>query len=80
MKSLLPQKSSYQSLKTSIEKTIQNRFLLLLISSSILLQAQAQADKRLVLADQYFAAGEYFTAAGLYGQFLNPKVKTKPPH
>lgn len=79
MKSLLPQKSSYQSLKTSIEKTIQNRFLLLLISSSILLQAQAQADKRLVLADQYFAAGEYFTAAGLYGQFLNPKVKTKPP-
>jgi outer membrane protein OmpA-like peptidoglycan-associated protein len=41
------------------------------------MNAESQADKRLVLADQYFAAGEYYTAAGLYGQFLNPAVKEK---
>lgn len=29
------------------------------------------------MADQYFAAGDYFTAAGLYGQFLHPAVKSK---
>ena len=29
------------------------------------------------MADQYFAAGDYFTAAGLYGQYLHPVVKTK---
>ena len=40
---------------------------------------QAQTDKRLVLADQYFAAGEFVTAAGLYGQYLNPAVKSKNP-
>lgn len=41
------------------------------------MNAQGQADKRLVLADQYFAAGDYFTAAGLYEQFLNPGPKEK---
>ena len=29
------------------------------------------------LGDQYFAAGEYYTAAHLYGQFLNPTNKQK---
>jgi len=56
-----------------------NRMLLILIGSMILLQAKSQADKNLVLADKYFAAGDYFTAAGLYEQFLNPPVKQKPP-
>lgn len=51
----------------------------MLIGCMILIQAQSQTDKRLILADQYFAAGEYFTAAGLYGQFLNPVVKSKTP-
>ena len=55
-----------------------SRFVLVLIGCSMLNQAQSQADKRLVLADQYFAAGDYFTAAGLYGQFLNPPVKEIP--
>ena len=59
-------------------KIIVKRFLLLLIACSILSQVQSQADKRLILADQYFAEGEYFTAAGLYEQFLNPAVKEKP--
>lgn len=55
------------------------RLLVLGLSCSFLLQANSQADKRLVQADQYFAAGEYVTAASLYGQFLNPLVKTKAP-
>jgi OmpA-OmpF porin, OOP family len=54
------------------------RLVLVLIGCSLLTQAQSQADKRLVLADQYFAAGDYFTAAGLYGQFLNPPIKEIP--
>ena len=56
-----------------------SRILLLLIGSTILLQAKSQVDKNLALADKYFAAGDYFTAAGLYEQFLNPPVKQKPP-
>lgn len=31
------------------------------------------------LGDQYYAAGEYYTAAHLYGQFLNPSKKQKQP-
>ena len=56
-----------------------SRILLILIGSTILLQAKSQVDKNLALADKYFAAGDYFTAAGLYEQFLNPPVKQKPP-
>jgi OmpA-OmpF porin, OOP family len=42
-----------------------------------MMQAQSQMDKRLAMADEYFAAGDYFTAAGLYEQFLHPAVKAK---
>jgi OOP family OmpA-OmpF porin len=41
--------------------------------------AQQKKDKRLQLADQYFAAGDYFTAAGLYEQFLHPTQEVKEP-
>ncbi len=41
------------------------------------LGAVAQKDNRLVLADKYFANGDYFTAAQLYEQFLNPLDKKK---
>src|SRR5688572_11744223 len=58
-------------------KSFASRGLLLFIGCAILTQANSQADKRLVLADRYFAAGEYFTAAGLYGQFLHPVAKSK---
>lgn len=51
--------------------------LLLLIGCIILGQAHSQMDKRLLLADRYYTAGEYLTAASLYGQFLNPVVKEK---
>ena len=78
MKTILSQqKNNIHLLKFGIVKTIVSRFILLVIVSAIFIQAQGQADKRLILADHYFAAGEYFTAAGLYGQFLNPAVKTK---
>lgn len=42
------------------------------------IQSQGQADQRIVKADQYFAAGDYYTAAHLYEQFLtaDPKQKT----
>ncbi|HLG38245.1 MAG TPA: OmpA family protein [Chitinophagaceae bacterium] len=53
-----------------------SRFLVLLIVCAGVMQAQAQKTKSPVqLADQYFAAGEYYTAAHLYGQFLNPPKK-----
>lgn len=55
---------------------LSGRLLLLLTGCLMLMQAKSQ-DKRLVMADEYFAAGDYFTAAGLYGQFLHPAVKSK---
>lgn len=39
--------------------------------------ARAQMDKRLTLAETYFANGDYYTAAQLYEQFLNPLDKKK---
>src|SRR5215208_6737738 len=74
---LFLQKNNIHSLQSCRAKSIVNRLLLLSIGCTILIQAQSQADKRLVLAEQYFAAGEYFTAAGLYGQFLSTAVKSK---
>lgn len=58
-------------------KIFAKSFLLLVIGCSILSQAKSQIDKRLAMADQYYAAGDYFTAANLYGQFLHPTVKAK---
>ena len=50
------------------------RLLFLFTSCMFLVHANGQTAKQLALADQYFASGEYFTAAGLYGQYLNPAV------
>jgi OmpA-OmpF porin, OOP family len=52
-------------------------FVLIVAGSTTVLNAQSKGP--LQLADQYFAAGEYFTAAGLYEQFLHPVKKTKSP-
>ena len=54
-----------------------NQVFLVIMGCTVLVQVHGQADKRLVQAEEYFAAGEYFTAAGLYAQFLNPQVKTR---
>ena len=42
------------------------------------LQATSQVDQRIAMADKYYDAGDYFTAAGLYEQFLNPPKKEIP--
>lgn len=60
--------------KTSYKAT---RLLLLLITSALVINVNGQADNRLVQAEEYFAAGDYYTAANLYGQFLNPDKKAK---
>jgi outer membrane protein OmpA-like peptidoglycan-associated protein/tetratricopeptide (TPR) repeat protein len=71
------QKSSCPLIQSFGVGTIGNKILLFLCGCLIVMQAQSQADKRLVMADEYFAAGDYYTAAGLYGQFLNSSVKAK---
>lgn len=52
------------------------RILLSLFTITVLLQTQAQ-DKRLVQAEQYYASGDYYTAAKLYEQYLKPDAKEK---
>ncbi len=50
----------------------------LIIVCTSAMQSQGQQAKGPVqLADQYFAAGEYYTAANLYEQFLHPSKKQK---
>jgi OmpA-OmpF porin, OOP family len=71
------QKTNYRLFQSSCVRTIGNKIILFLCGCLILTQARSQSDQRLVMADKYFAAGDYFTAAGLYGQFLNPPVKSK---
>jgi outer membrane protein OmpA-like peptidoglycan-associated protein/tetratricopeptide (TPR) repeat protein len=54
------------------------RFVILVIACVSIMQLQGQQAKGPVqLADQYFAAGEYYTAANLYEQFLHPSKKQK---
>src|SRR5678809_697088 len=54
------------------------RFLIAMIVCNSSVQSNGQQAKGPVqLADQYFAAGEYYTAANLYEQFLHPKKKQK---
>src|SRR5258705_1306346 len=54
------------------------RSVFLMVIFIISLQATSQVDQRIAKADKYYDAGEYFTAAGLYGQFLNPPKKEIP--
>ena len=55
------------------------RYLLLLVACASCMQSQSQQTKSPVqLADQYFASGEYYTAAHLYEQHLNPPKNQKP--
>jgi tetratricopeptide (TPR) repeat protein len=44
----------------------------------ISLQATSQVDQRIAMADKYYDAGDYFTAAGMYEEFLNPPKKEIP--
>ena len=80
MNNILTLRNQYLHQEIScMAKTIINRFLILLVGCISILQATAQSDKRLELADKYFAAGDYYTAAGLYEQFLHPAKKEIEP-
>ena len=78
MKTIL-EKKHIHSTPTGKLKSVSVRLLGLMIGCMGVVYTQAQADKRLALADQYFSAGEYYTAAGLYGQFLSAAVTAKTP-
>jgi len=58
-----------------LARTALQRILFIMIIAVICHQANSQVDQHVALGDKYFAAGEYFTAAGLYEQFLNPSKK-----
>jgi outer membrane protein OmpA-like peptidoglycan-associated protein len=64
-------KSSYMYRKLFLKL----RLNLLLAGCVLTFGATAQMDKQLALAEKYYQAGEYYTAAGLYEQFLNPVNK-----
>jgi OmpA-OmpF porin, OOP family len=79
MKNILPalQKRTTVFKANHVTKT-SARFLTLMIACGGIMQSQGQQAKGPVqLADQYFAAGEYYTAANLYEQFLHPSKKQK---
>jgi OOP family OmpA-OmpF porin len=64
--------------KTNSAMKTTARFLVLLAGCIGWVSSHGQQAKSPVqLGDQYFAAGEYYTAAHLYGQFLNPSKKQK---
>jgi OOP family OmpA-OmpF porin len=75
---LSPQKNKTSSIRFCIVKTVLQRLLLLMIIGVICLQGLSQVDQRVVLGDKYFAAGEYYTAAVLYEQFLHPPKREIP--
>jgi len=73
MKSNLIIKQQQMNLFSYIQiKKLTGRIILSCFVSAFCLQSQGQIDQRLVKADQYFAAGDYYTAAHLYEQFLTP--------
>lgn len=68
-----------QILKWRRQQRAYNRVSLLTGAAVLFVVAvQAQSGRNLALADQYFNAGEYLTAASLYDQYLNPVEKQKP--
>ncbi|HJS56386.1 MAG TPA: OmpA family protein [Chitinophagaceae bacterium] len=60
-----------------IQKKLRRSLLVMMIVISGK-QASSQADQRIAMADKYFDAGEYYTAAGLYEQILKPPKKEIP--
>ncbi|MGZ8557567.1 MAG: OmpA family protein [Chitinophagaceae bacterium] len=71
----IPKNRIHSFQQACIAKIIATRFVLLMIGCTLIIPAQGQSDNSLALADKYFAAGDYFTAAGLYEQYLHPSVK-----
>lgn len=62
--------------KANAAVKIAGRLFVLFVACAAWMPSQGQQAKSPVqLADQYFAAGEYYTAAHLYGQVLDPAKK-----
>ena len=79
MNLILPiQKNKNASLRLSFIKGIVQRLSIIMIFFVAGIRANSQTDQRIVLADKYFNAGEYYTAASFYEQFLNPQKKEIP--
>lgn len=76
---LSPQKTGFHSLQKLFVKNGMNKIFIFLIGSFISFQSYSQSDKNVVLGNQYFAAGDYYTAAGLYEQYLHPSKKEAIP-
>lgn len=80
MNTILPiQKNYKRQLITFTSTNLVKRSLLVLSACVFILQAKSQSSNTLAQADEYFASGDYFTAAGLYEQILHPRVKQKTP-
>ncbi|MFI5188034.1 MAG: OmpA family protein [Chitinophagales bacterium] len=69
------QKNKSCSLQVCAAKKALRRLLFITIIGISCHQVIGQVDQRLALADKYYAAGEYYTAAHMYEQFLNPSKK-----
>ena len=64
--------------KTSnVMKSSAGLFILFLASACMLSAQKQQVKTSLQLADEYYAKGEYYTAADLYNQYLNPPKNQK---
>ncbi len=61
-----------QPVSSSFLKKALARIVLSLSWCMFSLIAISQKDNRIAVADKYFASGDYYTAAGLYEQILNP--------
>lgn len=68
----------FSSVKIKLQKS-KLRLLMFVFAATTIQSSFAQVDKRLADADKSFAAGDYYTAAKLYEQFLHPVVKTIEP-
>lgn len=78
MKTKLIIKPQQMNLLSCIQlKKITGRIVLSCFICACCLPVMSQVDQRLVKADQYFAAGDYYTAAHLYEQFLTPNPNQK---
>ena len=56
-----------------------SRLLIFLLACAYCIPSTAQVAKGpLQLAEQYYVSGDYYTAANLYEQYLNPSKKQKP--
>jgi OmpA-OmpF porin, OOP family len=66
---------THASNRSMIRSYLQSVCFFAISSIAVVTTASAQADKRIMQAEQYFAKGEYYTAAKLYEQYLAPSSK-----